>query len=72
MDPDSVIHPIARNCYPVELCNEEEKHHVLSGGVWTYQGDLVASRMVNSHKDLTPQHIGFASVWVQMYNIPEI
>lgn len=44
VDPCTVIRPIAKNCYLVELCNDKDKAKVLSGGVWTYQGDLVATR----------------------------
>lgn len=70
VDPCTVIRPITKNCYLVELCSEKDKAKVLSGGVWTYQGDLVATRSVGSHKDLSPEHIQEANVWVQFYNLP--
>lgn len=70
VDPYTIIRPVSRNCYLIEFVTEEEKRRVSLEGPWTFKGDLVATRHVSSHADLKPEHIAFATVWIQYYGVP--
>lgn len=69
-DPNTLIRPISKNLYLAEFISEEELLKVSLGGPWTYRGDLVAHRRVTTHSDLQPKHIDFATIWVQLHNLP--
>lgn len=69
-DPGTVFEGIARNCFLIEFKNVEDMTKAMSGGPWTYRGDLVATKKVNSHLDLHPKFIDRVSVWVQFHHVP--
>lgn len=70
VDPGTVIRPIARNCYLVEFSEVEDKKRIQLGATWSFRGDIVALKSVKSQKDLAPNHIDSAALWVQFYNLP--
>lgn len=69
-DPNTNFAPTTKACYLVEFSSAEEMQRIHMAGPWTFRGDIVATRQVSSHLDLSPDHIKFADVWVQLYNIP--
>lgn len=70
VDPTTVFRPVMRNLYLVEFISQQDMYAVTLGGPWSYRGDLVAFRKVTSQADLHPEHIGFANLWVQFFNLP--
>ncbi|XP_078163521.1 uncharacterized protein LOC144558551 [Carex rostrata] len=69
-DPTTIIRPVARKCYVIELNNEEDLDKALMGGLWTYRGDVVATKQVFSQLELKLELVGYVDAWVQLYNIP--
>lgn len=67
---NTAVRRIAKNCYLVEFVNVADLHRAQAGGPWTYRGDMVASRQVFSHAELSADHIEYGEIGVQIYNIP--
>lgn len=68
--PGTEFSSVAKNCFLIQFCDENDRITALSGGPWTFRGDLVAFAQVTSQLDLTPSHIGHANLCVQLFNIP--
>lgn len=70
VDSGTTIRPITRNCYLAEFSEIEDMQRVQAGGAWTFRGDIVALRHVKSQTDLSPNHTGSVTLWVQFHNLP--
>lgn len=70
-DPGTQFKPVSKACYLVEFTSTDEMERVqMAAGSWAFRGDIVATRKVTSHLDLNRDHIMYADLWVQLYNIP--
>lgn len=70
VDPTTSIRPVSKNCYLLEFKNRQDMLKVQLEGPWAYRGDIIATRPVASHEDLSPDLITQADVWVQFFNLP--
>lgn len=61
-DPGTLFEGVARNSYLIEFKNEKDMCKAITGGPWTFRGDLVATKKVNSHLDLHPNYIDQTSL----------
>lgn len=67
---DTLIRPVAKNCFLIKFCDAKDRLTALTRGPWTFRGDLVAVSQVASQLDLIPSHVRYATLWVQLFNIP--
>lgn len=69
-DPSTTMKQVTKNHYLFEFTTVEDLNSAKLGGVWTYRGDLVALKQVNSDQDLNPVQVDHAVVWVLLLNLP--
>lgn len=69
-DPSTTFRPLGDSAFLIEFASEKDMQHAWWGGPWTFRGDLVALKKVNSHLSIDPQLITTAQVWVQFFNAP--
>lgn len=69
-DPGTGFKQVTKGFYLVEFVSVDEKNKVHSGGPWGFRGDIVATRLVSSHLDLSPDRFEYVDLWVHFYNVP--
>lgn len=69
-DPATSFKPMGKNTFLVEFDNEKDLETALLRGPWTFRGDLVAIKKVNSNISLNPDALTTSELWVQLYNAP--
>lgn len=69
-DPTTIFKPVAKNCFLIEFSNHQDLQRAQLNGPWTFRGDVVATKRVTSHLDLSPSHIAFENLWVLFFHVP--
>lgn len=70
INPATRFCSLGNNAFQVEFLSEIDTTNALVGGLWTFRGDLVATRKAASPLTSNPDLITTAELWVQFFNAP--